>query len=288
MKNYSSVAKPAPQFQVGRIYDRRSEINGPFGGSAQSGIAPSRVADVVFIFTGPSGAQFGYTDAESTDENGGMTFSYTGEGQVGNMTFTKGNRAILEHSQEGRALHLFRSKGKSQGQEYIGEFLYADHEVTDGIDRNGDAREVIIFQLVSVRTAELLESLEASVGPIYVPKSLAEARSLAISAAMGAGFKSGQSAIRNLYARSRAVKDYVLMRAGGVCESCSKPAPFVRANGSPYLEPHHTTRVSDGGADHPQFVGAVCPSCHREIHYGKDGERKNLALRTLLLRIEAI
>lgn len=217
-----------------------------------------------------------------------MTFSYTGEGQVGNMTFTKGNRAILEHSQEGRALHLFRSKGKGQGQEYIGEFLYADHEVTNGTDRNGEVRKVIIFRLVSVRTAELLESLEASAGPIHVPKTLAEARSLAISAAMGAGVKSGQSAIRNLYARSRAVKDYVLMRAGGVCESCSKPAPFFRANGSPYLEPHHTTRVSDGGADHPQFVGAVCPSCHREIHYGKDGERKNLALRNFLRRIEAL
>lgn len=287
VKKNPPALKPTAQFQIGRVYDRRSEIHGPYGGGARSGISPSNVSDAVFIFTGATGAQYGYTDTETIDENGGTTFSYTGEGQVGDMKFSKGNKAILEHSRNGRALHLFRSLGKGKGQEYVGEFVYADHSIIDGPDRDNNIRKVIVFDLVSVRTAEILESSDAMVANIHVPKTLAEARILAIEASTAVGIKSGQSAVRNLYVRSRAVKDYVLMRADGICESCLKPAPFFRMNGSPYLEPHHTTRVSEGGADHPRFVGAICPSCHREIHYGKDGESKNFELRALLHKIEA-
>lgn len=48
--------------------------------------------------------------------------------------------------------------------------------------------------------------------------------------------------------------------------------------GTPYLEPHHIRRLSDGGPDDPWFVAAVCPSCHREIHFGMHGQAKNEAL----------
>ena len=73
-----------------------------------------------------------------------------------------------------------------------------------------------------------------------------------------------------------------LARAAGPCESCGKPAPFLRKNGNPYLEPHHFLRLADEGPDHPRWVGAVCPACHREIHHGVDGHAKNLALKQKL------
>jgi 5-methylcytosine-specific restriction enzyme A len=81
------------------------------------------------------------------------------------------------------------------------------------------------------------------------------------------------------YKRSATVREYVLVRAGGVCESCEKPAPFLRIDGTPYLEPHHTRRISDGGPDHPRWVAAICPNCHSEIHHGEDGKRKNRRLQ---------
>jgi 5-methylcytosine-specific restriction enzyme A len=81
-----------------------------------------------------------------------------------------------------------------------------------------------------------------------------------------------------VYQRSKAVRAYVLARANGSCESCHEPAPFARKDGTPYLEPHHTRRVSDGGPDHPRWVGGICPNCHTEIHFGKDGAAKNSAL----------
>jgi 5-methylcytosine-specific restriction protein A len=78
----------------------------------------------------------------------------------------------------------------------------------------------------------------------------------------------------------------VLARAAGVCECCSVAAPFVTANGEPFLEPHHTRRLSDGGPDDPRLVGAVCPNCHREIHHGAKGQERNEALIELIRRKE--
>lgn len=286
MPKKAAASKPTVNFQIGRVYDRKTEINGIYGGSRQSGISPSLVSDAIFIFSGPSGSQFGYEDSEITDADGGTTFYYMGEGQVGDMTFRSGNKAIREHSQDGRALHLFRTLGKGKGQEYLGEYFYDRHRFAEGRDRDNNLRKIIIFSLVSVREPKLVELFDAPTDPASLPTTLAEARLLAIAAAAGDAPKAGLSTVRNLYARSRAVKNYVLMRAAGVCESCHKPAPFSRPNGSPYLEPHHTTRVSDGGPDHPRFVGAICPACHREIHYGKDGDAKNSALSLQLQTIE--
>lgn len=61
----------------------------------------------------------------------------------------------------------------------------------------------------------------------------------------------------------------VLSRAGGICESCKQPAPFIRrSNGTPYLEVHHIQRLADGGEDTVDNAVALCPNCHREAHYG--------------------
>jgi DNA-binding XRE family transcriptional regulator len=62
----------------------------------------------------------------------------------------------------------------------------------------------------------------------------------------------------------------VFLRAKGVCESCKQPAPFNRASdNSPYLEVHHILPLSTGGADSSANVMAVCPNCHKKLHFGK-------------------
>jgi 5-methylcytosine-specific restriction protein A len=78
----------------------------------------------------------------------------------------------------------------------------------------------------------------------------------------------------------------VLARAAGTCESCGRQAPFSCFDGTPYLEPHHTTRLSDGGPDEPSSVGAICPNCHKEIHHGAGGDEKNRRLRRRLVERE--
>lgn len=79
-------------------------------------------------------------------------------------------------------------------------------------------------------------------------------------------------------ARSLAIRLYVLRRANGQCEGCGTPAPFFRVDGSPYLEPHHITRLADDGPDHPARVIGLCPNCHRRAHFADDKKRFNDSL----------
>lgn len=61
----------------------------------------------------------------------------------------------------------------------------------------------------------------------------------------------------------------VLERAGGVCERCENSAPFIRRkDNSPYLEVHHIETLADGGEDSVENALALCPNCHRELHFG--------------------
>lgn len=71
------------------------------------------------------------------------------------------------------------------------------------------------------------------------------------------------------YKRNADVVAEVLERASGICERCGMDAPFVRVlDGTPYLEVHHKIRLADGGEDTIENAIAVCPNCHRELHYG--------------------
>ena len=117
-------------------------------------------------------------------------------------------------------------------------------------------------------------------------QSLEELRRRAVQASSTPAEKDTRLTRRRYYERSEDVRAYVLARANGTCESCGKPAPFMRPDGSPYLEPHHTRRVSDGGPDHPRWVGGICPTCHKEIHYGANGKELNQRLQERLSQKE--
>jgi 5-methylcytosine-specific restriction protein A len=61
----------------------------------------------------------------------------------------------------------------------------------------------------------------------------------------------------------------VLNRANGICENCKSEAPFLRSKDkTPYLEVHHIKKLADGGEDTVENALAVCPNCHRQLHFG--------------------
>lgn len=73
------------------------------------------------------------------------------------------------------------------------------------------------------------------------------------------------------FQRDASVKAWVLREANGNCECCSRPAPFRAADGTPFLEVHHVRQLADQGSDTISNAVALCPNCHREIHYGEHG-----------------
>lgn len=74
----------------------------------------------------------------------------------------------------------------------------------------------------------------------------------------------------NLIERDPLVKAWVLQTANGICELCDSQAPFLKSNGKPYLEVHHVKRLASDGADKPSNAIAVCPNCHRALHYSSN------------------
>lgn len=71
------------------------------------------------------------------------------------------------------------------------------------------------------------------------------------------------------FVRNPDVVAEVLYRANGRCGRCNSPAPFTRrTSGSPYLEVHHKTPLAAHGEDTVENAIALCPNCHRELHYG--------------------
>jgi 5-methylcytosine-specific restriction protein A len=103
-----------------------------------------------------------------------------------------------------------------------------------------------------------------------VEKSLhdsAEARKKRLNVANKQPKKAATVAV--VFIRNPDVVAEVLVRANGYCERCRKPAPFLRRKDkSPYLEVHHTIQLADDGEDTVENAVALCPNCHRELHFG--------------------
>jgi 5-methylcytosine-specific restriction protein A len=98
-----------------------------------------------------------------------------------------------------------------------------------------------------------------------------------LSTAIPSGSKAGTRTETTIhrYLRDPEVVAWVLENAGGVCEVCTKPAPFLRGDGFPYLEVHHVRPLAEGGPDTVDNTIAVCPNCHRQLHYGAKGSNLN-------------
>ncbi len=125
----------------------RRELHDRYGGGRQGGISPSRKSPNILIFSDQSeGEQHGYHDRWD-----GECFLYVGQGQQGDQRMISGNRAILQHIEDNRAIRLFWGcKGEV---EYAGEFEI-DHldpwHTERAPSRNGTTRDVIVFRLREV------------------------------------------------------------------------------------------------------------------------------------------
>jgi 5-methylcytosine-specific restriction protein A len=71
------------------------------------------------------------------------------------------------------------------------------------------------------------------------------------------------------FKRNEHVRVWVLRNAAGTCDKCKRSAPFLRGDGSPYLEHHHKLPLAEDGPDTVENSMALCPNCHREAHHGE-------------------
>lgn len=156
-------------FEVGALYSRRDQIHGLLGGQRQGGISTPASSPFVILFTGEAGKQHGYHDF--WDDNG--VLHYYGEGQVGDMKFSGGNRAIREHLANGNRLLLFQMMGHGRACRFLGEFEFVHaYEQFEVPDTKGLPRKALVF---------MLRPIESSFEPFQT--SIAEAKSSQIELA---------------------------------------------------------------------------------------------------------
>lgn len=271
-------------FEIGKEYNRKSDIHEVYKGQSQGGISTPKDFPVVFIFTSDAGERHGYRD-EYRDDG---VFWYTGEGQVGDMKMEAGNKAILEHAKSKKTIYVFEYTRKAHVRFLGTAECLGFHEETRP-DRDGQDRKVFVFHLdIDSVPQKIKVSDPKAVYSSNNPKksrnkTLEELRYAALSKApLTASAKEKRKAA---YERSEALKVYVIVRSNGWCEGCRSEAPFQTKKG-PFLECHHVHRLADGGPDHPQNVVALCPNCHRRAHYAKDSVEFNKELKAVAVTAE--
>ena len=260
---------------LGSIY-RRADLHSRFGGSRYSGIVPCKKEPAVLLFHTEEAAQQFYRDG--FDENG--VYWYSGEGAVGDISWTSSNRAIRDHAQLGLDLLFFERAQRKDGLwRFTQIFYYFSHKEEHRTDKAGKHRSAIIFGLLPVASAVQNGDEDGA------PSDLEGLRAAALSVVEPT--RDGPTlAIRNLYFRSESVRRYALCRADGKCEACGSDAPFRDSSGRPFLEVHHIDRLADNGPDRPEGVAAICPNCHRRCHYSKDRLEYNSDLRAKIAILE--
>ena len=205
-------------FSIGKIY-KRTDLHKLYKGQTQGGISTPANHNLIMIFTGEVGGQFGYQDGWNED---GL-FLYTGEGQTGDMAFIRGNLAIRDHNVNCKDLHLFQYV-KSGHVRYIEQMICTGFHTRKAPDRIGNTREAIIFELspidqftnMEITDDEFEEGWQEDIG-------LLRSRAIA-SASTKASPIERKTIFRK---RSSAIKIYVLKIADGLCETCGSEAPFI-------------------------------------------------------------
>lgn len=275
-------------FELGKIYNRRTNIHGLYKGQQYGGISTPSNHNYIFIFTGHIGNKYGYIDTFIPDG----TFEYTGEGQEGDMKMSKGNLAIRDHQKNNKEILLFEYITKGNVR-FLGQCNYLFHRIEERADKNGNLRNAIIFHLDVmssgrphiVRTSNTVEAPQKAYS---IKSNKSEALQNLREKAIGSTPKQTtvKEKIQSIRERSEAIKKYAKKRAAGVCEGCNKAAPFETKTG-PYLEVHHLTRLADGGTDLPQNVIALCPTCHRRAHHALNNLEFNNELIIKVASIES-
>jgi len=265
-------------FVKGKSYIRR-DLHDRYGGQEQTGISTPAEYPMIFLFTSKKGEKFGYRDGWTKEG----VFLFFGEGRGGDMSFTRGNRAVRDHIQDGKDLFLFEYVDQGVVR-FVDQMLYVGYELRAAQDINNNLRTAIVFELVS------LEAFESDVHDYdayeqdFAELSMPALRKKAVEESKHPKPPNESSHAANY--RSAAVRSYILRRASGRCEACGSAAPFSTPAGLPYLELHYLRRPSDGGPDHPDWVAGLCPNCHRQAHYCAEHQQFNQELRNKILELE--
>ena len=257
-------------FVKGKSYIRR-EIHQRYGGQEQGGISTPAGYPIIFLFTGKQGEQYGYRDGWTKQG----IFLFSGIGRYGDMTFSRGNKALRDHIQDGKDVYLFEYIDPGIVR-FVDQMLCIGYELRVSQDAENKLRRAIVFRLVSLRAFSPDIHEDDAILAAFDDMAFEELRQLAIEANEEPDLTVHPH--RPAAYPGAALRAYIHRRASGFCEGCNEEAPFYTDSDRPYLEVHYIRRPSDVGAEHPVWAAALCPNCHRRAHAAHDSDAFNAEL----------
>ena len=287
------------QLIIGENYTNE-QITTIFRVGNMGGMRKSNTKNALVLISFHSGINRLYDDYWKED-----ILYYTGMGQNGDqdINFAQ-NKTLAESKSNGVTVYLFEVF-QEQVYKYRGIVeLTGDPFLKEELDSSGNPRKVWKFPLKLItpnylseneintlintlqeQTNTLINTLQEETNKkttINFPSNL-------ISYVDSIpGDVSVLTALKKTYIRKPIIAIYAKTRAHGVCELCGENAPFS-VDGKPFLESHHIIPLSEGGKDSIDNVTALCPNCHRKVHYLKNKEdikaiRENVKKNEINLR----
>ena len=268
-----SGVKMSP-FVIGQEYERSRLLEFVGSRQMQSGVLWGSEEPGCLICTsgGRGGKKAGYSDERLSDG----TWWYFGQGRTGNQSLS--NSANSKLSSGKYSVLLFTTREPTAREvaargtygklfSYCGQFNVSgfDQFVPSSGNRQGD--KLWRFSLLPIGEEKYYYNEQSDFG-LELSGDLREMQYRLTS--IVASKSEPRISLTEYRFRSAAVHLYASLRSNGQCEACGSFAPFTRPDGRGFLEVHHLTRLADEGPDLPSNVAALCPNCHRRVHYSID------------------
>lgn len=272
----------------GDQYPNRTAVQAAFGGDKVAGPIRFPGEDIVNLFSDEKGP---YADeAPSLTE----TFGYRGQGKIGDQRVDyKANRLIEDARKSGSPVRFWH---RPSGGVFTFEFWVVVEGLAwvAGVDDDKNQRVEINWRLMPVPGPDPAQWPEAArlahgLTPL-TRQEVAGAAELAPAPSYDDLVRrledlqrtsEPKAVSRTAYQRHYAARRAVLIRSDGHCESkrCTGMPPGLNRKDEPILDVDHIVELSQGGADHPLNMVALCPNCHAAKTRGKDAKRWEKELR---------
>ncbi len=213
---------------------------------------------------------------------------YTGMGKNGNqeITFAQ-NRTVYESDSNNVVLYLFEVYDSSilKKYEYKGIVkLVGKPFKKQQFDEEDHLRNVWMFPLKPIdksitRYSDLKKAEEISEKKA---KKLTDQEILNTLKTRDSNVPAESYAVTKVVHRDALVKEITKRNANGYCDLCGEPAPFRTKKGEPFLEVHHIITLSNKGPDKVTNTVALCPNCHRKIHYANSVDDEKFLVKVIL------
>lgn len=280
-------------FVIGQEYERSRLLEFIGSRQMQSGVLWGSEEPGCLICTsgGRGGKKAGYSDERLSDG----TWWYFGQGRTGNQSLSNSANSKLSSGKYSVLLFTTREPTAKEVEargnygklfSYCGQFNVSgfDQFLPTNGSRQGD--KLWRFRLLPIDEEKYYYYNEKNDLDLEFSGGLREMQYRLTS--IVATKPEPRISMTEYRSRSAAVHLYASLRSNGQCEACGSVAPFTRPDGRGFLEVHHLTRLADEGPDLPSNVAALCPNCHRRVHYSIDRKEFSKKLQDAIALKETI